>query len=158
MRITVAVESQNRGKYSPFKPADKQFLKLFCADISIHKAADISCPPWNTGNSHVQTFAYRSSEAFPGRLNVTIPDNLIVLLASNPGTAFKVYNALLSHSLLTFVESTAVHLRVNICHLKSRACLISVVAKIINIKVRFRVIQPEHIDPVISIVLFTDVP
>ena len=137
VRSAVAVHTENSRVNGKLIPADQKLLEIRVVDIICHKAADIGCPPWNAGKTHIKAGLELIIEGFKGTRHIAGPYNISVFLASGPGAAKQVYNIFFSFCFHAVIEDTAVQLRIDIAAGKSRSVDIAVMIEIVNAEIRF---------------------
>ena len=122
------------------------------------EAADICCPPGDSGEPHLQAGHDLVAEILIGGVDIAGPDQGTVLLASCPCTAHQVQNVLLAGCFLAFIEAAGVFSGVNVSLLHDASGIVTVVFVIIGGIFRFRFIQPEEFDSVFPVILSAFLP
>ena len=82
-------------KHPRLKPTNQKLLELLVLWATARKAANICRPPWNSGNSHIESSAYLTTECRPIAVNIARPYESTIALGTSPCTANKIDNIFL---------------------------------------------------------------
>ena len=157
-RFPEPMETHDRAEGPELKPAGEQLMEGRVVDIASMKAPDIRRPPWNPGESHIQSGTQLISERAEGGINVSGPHQRAVFLRSRPGAAKQIHDIglpLLRHSL---IGHAGIFPRIDIPDLQICTLEIPIMLILVSCEFRLRLIQPENPDSLLIIVFFDFLP
>ena len=158
IRHTVSMQTHYRAEGSIFKPAHQHLMELLIVNIGAKETADVSGPPGNPGDAHIQAGRKLILQAVERRVDITRPDKRTVFLAAGPCTPQKIYDVFLALCPHPLEKGLRIHHRVHIADLHIRPQMITVILKIIHTVFRLRLIQPEDFHALVIIVLLRLAP